>query len=256
MNKAWSLIIIPTFLFTTAPLVHAACDAPASLLVEQGLAAFKERMDLTKAQQALDLFEKAAAADASCLEARVKASRAAWWVADHAGPAEKAKIFQKGIDFATAAVALDSRSAEGRFWLAGNMGSYGEVRGVLKSLSLVKPIRHELNEIIKIDPTYDHGAAYRVLGVVDYKVPGFAGGSKKRALENLTKSLGMGPETGFNRYYMAEYYWTMGDKIKALEHLTVLENLKASDDEMPELILMQEKGLALSSKIKENQKEN
>jgi tetratricopeptide (TPR) repeat protein len=250
MKKIRPLLIITTLLFPLTPTVHAACSAPAALLIGQALSAFKERMDLTKAQQALDLFEQAAASDSACLEAHVKGSRAAWWVADHATTnAEKAKIFQKGIDFATAGVALDGRSAESHFWMAANMGSYGEVRGVLKSLALVKPIRHELNEIISIDPAYDHGAAYRVLGVVDYKVPGFAGGSKKRALENLTKSLEMGPQVGFNRYYMAEYFWTVGDKTKALEQLAALKNLTATDDEKPELLSMQKKGEALEAKL-------
>lgn len=250
MKKPLILLSLAVISLCHPPTGHAACSEAAKKILDQAVVPFRNRQDLTQAQQALDQFELATKTDATCVDAFLKASHAAWWVADHATNREdKLKIFQHGMDLAKAALALDPKSIDARYWHAGNMGSYGEARGVLKSLFLVKPIRQELDEIIKLDPNYSEGAAYRVLGAVDYKVPGIAGGSKKRALERLTKALELGPNNGQNRYYMAEYYWTVGDKQKAIENLDLLKNLTADDNDRPDLLLMQEKGKLLETRL-------
>jgi tetratricopeptide (TPR) repeat protein len=250
MNRLRQILVL-ILLIPAISKAGNVCNEAATSSLESGLLSFSKRTDLQEAKLALDKFSAAAKSDPACAAAFTRAAHAAWWVADHATvAAEKTQIFQQGMDWAKAAVAIDSHSADARFWLAANMGSYGEARGVLKSLFLVKPIRHELEEVLNIDPAYDRGAALRVLGVVDYKVPGIAGGSRKRALENLSKALVLGPDVGANRYYLAEYYATVGDKEKALREIAVLFNLTTSEDDRPELLMMQDKGRLLEKRLK------
>lgn len=226
-------------------------DLPAATLVHGGDALYELRDEEKGAPEALAAYEKAIAKDPALVEAYWKASRAWYWIADHKTKRkEKIEGFEKGIEYAKKAIELNHDSVDAHFWLGGNYGTYGETRGILKSLALVKPIRKEMEAVIRIDPRYQGGAGYRVLGIVDYKVPGFAGGSKKRAHENLQKALEIDPENAFNNYYMAEYYDRIGERYKALDHLKILESATPTRDvDPPDLKLMQGRGQKLKKKM-------
>lgn len=215
-------------------------------------ALYAKRTETAGAAEALVMYEKAAAAITTSAVPLWKSARACHWIADHATVrAEKIATFEKGIAYAERAIDMDPKSVEAHFWLGALWGSYGESRGVLKSLSLVGPIRREMDTVVRLNDRYQGGAGYRVLGIVDYKVPGFAGGSKRRAAEQLNKSLVIDPENAFNRFYMAEYCVTVGDKAKAIENLDALANLEPTDDvDAAELKSIQAKGTALRAKIK------
>jgi len=91
------------------------------------------------------------------------------------------------------------------FWLGVNNGKYGESRGILKSLFLVGPIKEEM-QVIAVDPAYEHGGAYRVLGRMFYKLPGFAGGGVDKSIINLKKSLEYAPNVSTTHVFLAESY--------------------------------------------------
>ncbi|GAF79240.1 unnamed protein product, partial [marine sediment metagenome] len=105
-------------------------------------------------------------------------------------------------------------------------GKYGETKGVLKSLSLVKPIKKGMNKVIELDRSYEDGGADRVLGRVFFKVPGFAGGSKKKSLEHLLKSKELGPEDALTRVYLAETLLKHKQIDEAREELEYVLNME------------------------------
>jgi tetratricopeptide (TPR) repeat protein len=217
----------------------------AAETIEQADELYAARTETAGADKALFAYEAILAKEPNSVEALWKTARACFWIADHASDKKK-KIadFEKGIAYVKRAVEIEPKSVEAHFWLAALWGSYGETKGVLKSLSLLKPIRKELETVNRLNDRYQGGAGYRVLGIVDYKVPGIAGGSKKRALEQLNKALTIDPSNPFNHYYAAEYFATaVDDKAKALEHLDLLRNLATNDDvDAPELKSIQTKG--------------
>jgi len=231
-------------LLCALPTMATAADSIPNL--QEADAAYAERTDLTKARMALEMYQKITESDAQSVEARWKASRAAWWVGDQVdNKKEKINLFTLGIEYAKDAIRLDNNSVEGHYWLGGNYGSFGETKGVLKSLALVKPIRQEMEAVVKLNPNYDGGAATRVLGVVDYKVPGFAGGNKKRAEERLLSAYAQDPKNPVTVYYVGEYYATIGKKDKAKDYLTLLQTLDVTTDNKPDLAVMQKKAAAL-----------
>lgn len=239
-------------LFFVCLLLAQVGHANEPSLMEQADQIYSTRTAETGAAEALALYEKIQANDPASSAAFWKAARACYWMADHASlKREKIKLFERGIAYAEKAVALDPRSVDSHFWLAGLYGSYGEAKGILKSLAMIKPIRNELNTINRLDDRYQGGAGYRILGIVDYKVPGFAGGSKKRARELLSKALAIDPTNPFNQYYVAEFLATAGgDKPKAREHLAVLKDLPLSDDvDAPDLAMIKVKGQKLLDQI-------
>ena len=242
--KKWFLglvFVVPVF----------AADNPPPSLIAQADAAYAKRADLPEAKIALITYQRSIASDPVHAEPYWKASRAAWWVADHSNNREeKMNTFLLGVTLAQQGIERDPNSAEAFMWLSACNGSYGEAKGIFKSLALVKPIRQELAEVNRINDRYDGGGAYRILGVLDYKVPGIVGGNKKRALEELQKSLAIDPQNPFTHYYLAEYYQTVGDKAKARLELETLAHLSAEPDEAPELAMMQLKGEKLKEDLK------
>jgi hypothetical protein len=230
------------FLLTLGAALLPVCAEEPSLMA-QADAAYAKREDVPQAKIAMITYQRLAESDPQhAVDAYWKAARAAWWVGDHATDrSEKMNIFLSGADFAKRALAINPESVEGHYWLACDEGSYGDTKGVMKSLSLVKPIRHEMAEVLRLNERYDDGGAWQVLGVVDYKVPGLMGGSKKRAKEELEKALAIGPNNPYNHYYLAEYYKVMGDDAKKKVEIDALRALQVSPDRIPDQKMLEAK---------------
>jgi tetratricopeptide (TPR) repeat protein len=228
----------------------AASTGETASLLAHADAMFAGRTVSTGAAEALDAYEKVAAADPENAAAKWKAARALHWLGDHTTGKEQRSFYESGIRLGEAAVKLDPASPDARFWLGALYGSYGEARGVLKSLSLVKPIREQMTALNAIDAEYGGGAGLRVLGIVDYKVPGFAGGSRKRAAEHLAAALKIDPSNPFNNYYMAEFLAETGKKSEASAYLAAVEHATTSPDvDTPDLQMIRAKARALEKKL-------
>ncbi len=215
-------------------LSRAQTPAPAgSTLIEESDALYAERADLAKAKEALAKLEQALAAKEDAYSAYWRMSRLYYWIGDHTAANDAKKpIFQQGIEAARKAIAADPAKADGHFWLGVNYGVYGEAKGVLKSLALVKPIKEEMRRVLEIDPAYDRGGADRVLGRVYHEVPRLFGGSEKQSLVHLLKAVEYGPQVGLNLLYLADTYISLDrldDARKTLE--TIL-----SPEPLPDLI--------------------
>jgi tetratricopeptide (TPR) repeat protein len=207
-------------------------EQKATGLIGQGDELYARRGDLAKAKEALTKYREALAAGEDKYECYWRMARVAYWIGDRTGDNdEKKKIFNQGIEDAKKAVELEPKRVEGHFWLGVNYGSYGEAKGILKSLSLVGPIKFEMVTVLRIDPRYENGGANRVLGRVYYKLPGFAGGSNKKSLLNLLKSKELGPQDGLTRIYLAETYLAMDEVEKARAELEFVLNMTADPND-------------------------
>jgi len=138
---------------------------------------------------------------------------------------EQKTVFSQGIYYGKKAVNLEPEKPDGYYWLGVNYGKYGEVKGVLKSLSLVNPIKDAMNKVIELDPTYEDGGAYKVLGRVYFKLPGFAGGSKEKSLEHLLKSKELDSNDALTRLYVADTYLALKRIDESREELEYIMNM-------------------------------
>ncbi len=244
------LIFLPILLASLSVLHAEAVSSSTSTLIAAGDALYPERASVVQNKAALAFYEQSIAANPDLTEAYWKASRALWW----AGTQEKDRasrmdFFKKGIEWGEKAIQKAPDSAEAHFWLAGNYASYGETKGVMSSLSMIGKIRKELDRVNQLNDRYLAGGAYRIQGIMDYKVPAIAGGNKKRALERLEKSLAMDTQNPLTVFYMADYYAAIGDKEKAKAYLAQLDTLKPTPDFAAELPLMQKKAERLRKKL-------
>jgi len=190
---------------------------------------FLELSDMATANEVLDMYRQALRKTEDKYQAYWRISRIHYFIGTHQEE-KKARqaTFAQGIYFGKKAIEAESDKPDGHYWLAVNNGKYGEAKGVMKSLSLVKPIKRSLNKVIELDRTYEDGGADRVLGRVFFKLPGIAGGSKDKSMEHLEKSKELGPDDPVTRVYLAETYLAK-DKIE--EARTELEYVLNMDSD-------------------------
>jgi tetratricopeptide (TPR) repeat protein len=196
-------------------------------LIAQGDALFNEMKDMSAAKEAEALYHKAIGQMDNRYEAFWRLSRILYYIGEHTEKKkEKKSIFAQGVYYAERAIDLEPEKPDGHYWHGVNNGKYGETRGVLKSLFLVKPIKQAMNKVIELDRSYEEGGPDRVLGRVYFKLPGFAGGSKEKSLEHLLKSKEYGPSDAVTRIYLAETYLELDEIDKAKQELDYVLNLE------------------------------
>lgn len=200
----------------------------ADELITKGDELYKEMKDMVSAKEAEGLYRDALLIMDKKYEAYWKVSRILYYIGEHTeSKKERQIIFSQGIYYAKKAIDLEPEKPDGHYWLGVNNGKYGETRGVLKSLSLVKPIKQAMNKVIELDRSYEDGGPDRVLGRVYFKLPGLAGGSKDKSLEHLLKSKEYGPNDAVTRIYLAETYLAKDEKDKAREELEYVLNMES-----------------------------
>ncbi|MFP4384990.1 MAG: hypothetical protein ACLFST_13040 [Spirochaetia bacterium] len=92
-------------------------------------------------------------------------------LADKGGSnSELIDLYLAGQDYAETAMEADPDNHLGYYWSSANIGKYGQVKGVLKSLAKAKPMRELLTTAISLKP--DFPDAYFVLGQLYEKLPG------------------------------------------------------------------------------------
>ncbi|MEW6618372.1 MAG: hypothetical protein AB1422_03305 [bacterium] len=186
---------------------------------------YSQRNALSNAEESYLKYEEITKIIPKNFDSHWKLARNIWYLGDFSPPKkrdEKIFMYKKGIEIAKRAVEIASDRAEGYFWLGVMYGLYGETKGILQSLFLVDDIREALNKSLAIDPTVEGGGAYRVLGRMEYKLPEFAGGSKKRSLEYLLKAKEICPTAPWTYIYLADTYLALKDKNLAIKSLKEL----------------------------------
>jgi tetratricopeptide (TPR) repeat protein len=190
----------------------------------------QEMKDMATAKEAEALYLKSLGMSEDKYDATWRMSRILYYIGEHTEKKkEKKGIFSRGVYYAEKAVEMEPEKPDGHYWLGVNQGKVGETRGVLKSLALVKPIKNAMNKVIELERSYEDGGPDRVLGRVFFKLPGFAGGDKKKSLEHLLKSKEYGPEDAVTRIYLAETYLALKEKDKAREELEYVMNMESDD---------------------------
>lgn len=183
---------------------------------------YQQRADLAKAGEAAKLYEQTLQADPKSEEAAWKLARTQYYIGSNSPKDQKEAIFTQAVEAAKKAVAINPKSVPGHFWLGVTYGVYGSAKGIMKSLSLVDPIKEEMAFVIETDPDYEAGGAYRVLGRLYFKLPGLFGGDNDLAIENLDIAVKKGPQRYMNHIYLAEVLIDEDEDKKAKELLELV----------------------------------
>lgn len=210
------------------------CAATALALAQSPDALYTERTNLASARHAADLWTAALAANPRDFDAAWKLARADFWLGGHTPEAEQRKFYEGGVEAGQKAVALEPNRPEGHFWVAANMGNLAESFGIRAGLKYRKPIKEELETVLRLDPAFADGSADRALGRWYDRVPGLFGGSDKEAEAHLKASLKYKMDSTVTHYFLAELYADHGRKPEARAELQAVIAAPLTADWAPE----------------------
>ncbi len=203
-------------------------------LILKGDKFYAEREDLQKAKEAQRAYEEAIKLDPKNYEAHWKLAKTIYFIGQRSPEEKRVSIFEKGVEIAKKAVAIEPNKPEGHFWLGVLYGVYGEARGVMKSLFLVDDIKEEMKITLNLAPDIEGGGPYRLLGRMYYKLPGIAGGSKDKSLEYLLKAKEICPTNPLTKIYLADTYLALKRKEEAKKELKEVIEMEPDPRWIPE----------------------
>lgn len=200
---SFSLTLIETAKSQEKPATVTKEEVAAGLITAEEfyLDYYKDSINLDRSIRILnDVLKKAP----KNLEALILTSRV-WLTYGYAkapNDKEKLRVFKNGIKMAKKAVELAPDDPDAHFFYVANLGSWGETRGVLKSLFLLPEIKKELRLILKLDP--DHVYALGMNGLLYYKIPEFMGGDLHLSEIYLRRAIRLDPHLTVLKIHLAK----------------------------------------------------
>jgi len=210
---------------TIAEAISAeASPSPQPLKTDRFIIAdslFRERRDAKKAREAYELYKALVKAHSEDGEAQWRLAMAAYYMTARVirDEKEREKYAAEGRDAGEQSIhLLGDTCAACHFWMAINMAMYGDAVGNFKMFFSLSDIRKHLELSIAADPKYAFSGAYRLLGLVYQKIPGFFGGSDRKAREYFKKAIENSPDEPLNYLFLARVQQEgFDDKKAALE---------------------------------------
>ena len=241
------LVILCSLLLAVA--AGAACRDRASTVSQGGIpdaeksateriaeadALYVQRKDLTKVQSGIAVLRQARITDEGNYEAAWKLAKFDYYLGSHATDnREREAAFREGIDAGRIAVHLQGDKADGHFWLGANYGGSAE-SSMLTALAVFQDIRGEMERVIEIDPNYEVGSGYMVLGRLYLEVPRILGGDKEKAIEYLERGLRFGSSNGLLHLRLAEAYHATGRDRDARKQIEFILTMTPGSNYLPE----------------------
>lgn len=222
----------------------------SSAIAQSPDALYADRANLASARRAAELWATDLKSNPAAFETAWKLARTDYWLGGHAPDAERRGFLESGIEAARKAAALRPDRPEGHFWIAANMGALAESFGIRAGLRYRKPIKDELEMVLRLDPAFMTGSADRALGRWYFKVPGLFGGSNKKSEDHLRASLKYDDQSTITHFFLAEVLLDEGRKSDARAELQRVIDAPINPEWAPEDRDYKEKARALLVKVK------
>jgi len=212
----------------------AVSEKTATDRIAEADAFYSQREDLSKVVLGIAVLRQARIADDGNYEAAWKLAKFEYYLGLHStDDREREAAFREGIDAGKIAVQLQGDKADGHFWLGANYGGSAEI-SMLAALAVFQDIRREMERVIEIDPNYEVGSGYMVLGRLYLEVPRVLGGDKKKAIDYLEKGLRVGSGNGLMHLRLAEAYHATGRDRDARKQIDFILKMTPGSDYLPE----------------------
>ena len=151
---------------------------------------------------------------------------------------EKQKFdFSKGKELGEKYVKNYPDSAPFQFWYLVNLGSWSEVYGIITAAreGVAEIMKEHSEKIISLDPEYENGGGYFMLGAVHFKSPYIpfllSWPDNDDAIKYLTKAINIGEATPNQKIYLAQAMYKDGQKSYAINMLKEVSNMQPSVEE-------------------------
>lgn len=128
-------------------------------------------------------------------------------------------IFEKSFLAVEKYINAGSTVVGTNYWYALNAGQYGKLKGIIKSLFLVKPMKKACKNVLKKNADFEDGSAYTVLGAIEYEVPG---GDLDLCISYCKKKLPYDKGDMTANLYLGKTYYKKKDYKKAKMYLETM----------------------------------
>lgn len=206
------------------------------------------RWRIANVQKGLDLLLQDVRAHPSDYEAWWRIAKFDCYLDRNSDGPDNVKMLEEGIAAGKRAIALEPNRPEGHFWLGADYGLLAEENGLIQGLRLVGRIREQMRIVERLDPGYQDCGAQRTLARVDYRLPFFAGGDKRRSVELLRSCLKKYPHDSLTMLYLAQSLLAIGERAEAKNELEEILRLCPDPNYGPEQQQNQAKARALLAK--------
>ena len=151
--------------------------------------------------------------------------------------AEKKIVFNKAKQLASIYINKYPNRFDILYWYLINLGSWAEVYGIFAAAKegVADQMKHHAERIVQMDPTYEDGGGYFILGVVHYKSPYIpfilSWPDNDDAVQWLEKSVATGKAKPVQVVYLAQALYKAGEKERALSLLDDITKMTPSKDD-------------------------
>lgn len=260
MNNAKSF---KTIMLLSALLFAASCggaqsensNAPvgeaisAPKLVEQADELYRQREDLAKVRDGLQLLRRARVADGNNYEAAWKLAKFNYFLGNNSpDEALRDKAFKDGATAGKVAARIQPDKPDGYFWGGANLGGQAKAN-ILDGAANLPEIRRNMEKVIALEPNYEGGTAYVALAQIELETRGMMGGSAEKAADYLEQALKSNKQNSFIYLHLAEAYFYLNRKAESKKMLELLRNIPPNPDYLPERREAEEKAKKLAAKF-------
>jgi tetratricopeptide (TPR) repeat protein len=240
-NALLSLSVAVVVVLTMAGCRNKNDETPAAApaetsasMIQKADELYAQRADLGKVRAAINTLRVARTTDFDNYDILWRSAKYDYYLGAHTpNEEEKNRAFREGIEVGKAAVNAHGDRPEGHFWLGANYGGSAQT-GVLAGLSSISDIRDEMEQVLKIDPTYEGASAYMVLGQLDLEAPKMMGGDPERAITYLEKGDKLNPQNSMLKLQLAEAYFRTKRINDAKQELDEIAKMKPDPNFLPE----------------------
>jgi len=133
-------------------------------------------------------------------------ARAYWWKAARytSDRAAKIELLDKGKAAGEQATKLDPNDADAHYWHAATVAQAGQIKGILQSLFMVKPVKEALDKALAADP--NHASSHYLMAELLSQVPGppLSIGNKQKAVEEARLAVKFDPKESCHHLVLAK----------------------------------------------------
>lgn len=218
--------------------------------LEKGLAAYDRRAEGSKEDraqpeainEAIEYYSLALGEPNSEIEATIGLLKSYYFKGKFVARTEDNQkiVFDKAKDLALTTINKYPNRADLRFWYLTNLGSWAEVYGILTAAKegVADQMKEHALKIIELDPEYEDGGGYLMLGAVHFKSPYIplflSWPDNDEAVKWLEKAVSTGEASAVQKVYLAQALYKEKEKNRAMKLLNEVTNMTPGNDYLVE----------------------
>ncbi len=197
---------------------------------------FRQREDLKKLREAVKTLSNGRSGEQRNFELESTFAKYSYFLAKYSDDEKEAeKSLKDGIVAAQIALRLQPDKPDGHFWYGANLGEQARRSPITVGISSVGEIKNLMNKVIEIQPNYEGGSAFDVLGQIELATR-MTGGSAEKAVEYFENGLSQDKTNYYLNLHLVEAYLAVKKDDAAKKQLDLVLKMPTTPDFKAEFV--------------------